>query len=57
MPGAPPRQSFKELAAKGIIFGEAGRGTVVEEISEASKDVEGVMEVTHGAGIAKKRQS
>jgi tRNA-splicing ligase RtcB len=32
----------------------AGRGTVDEEISEAYKDVEGVVNVTHGAGISKK---
>jgi tRNA-splicing ligase RtcB len=51
VPGAPPRQSFQELAAKGIIFGEAGRGTIDEEISEAYKDVAVVVEVTHEAGI------
>ncbi|MGB8990450.1 MAG: RtcB family protein [Desulfobaccales bacterium] len=44
----------KELAEKGIIVRGAGRATIDEEISEAYKDVEGVVNVVHGAGIAKK---
>jgi tRNA-splicing ligase RtcB len=44
----------KEMAAKGIIVRGAGRGTIDEEISEAYKDVENVVEVTHGAGISRK---
>jgi tRNA-splicing ligase RtcB len=54
VPGAPPRPSFKEPAAKGFILRGADRGTIDEEISEAYKDVEDVVEVTHGAGISKK---
>jgi len=45
---------IKELAEKGIIVRGAGRGTIDEEISEAYKDVSGVVDVVHGAGIARK---
>jgi len=48
------RSIIQELAAKGIIVRGAGRGTIDEEISEAYKDVESVVDVVHGAGIAKK---
>jgi len=51
---AKRRAIVKELAAKGIIVRGAGRGTIDEEISEAYKDVAGVVEVCHGAGISKK---
>lgn len=51
---AKGRNIVKELAAKGIIVRGAGRSTVDEEISEAYKDVESVVNVTHGAGISKK---
>jgi tRNA-splicing ligase RtcB len=51
---AKGRSIVKELAAKGIVVRGAGRGTIDEEISEAYKDVESVVEVTHGAGISKK---
>ena len=39
---------------RGIFVQGAGRGTIVEEISEAYKDVAQVVEVIHQAGIAKK---
>jgi tRNA-splicing ligase RtcB len=51
---AKGRDIVRELAKKGIVVRGAGRGTVDEEISEAYKDVEGVVNVTHGAGISKK---
>ncbi len=51
---AKGRSIVKELAAKGIVVRGAGRGTIDEEISEAYKDVESVVEVTHGAGISRK---
>jgi tRNA-splicing ligase RtcB len=51
---AKGRAIVKELAAKGIVVRGAGRGTIDEEISEAYKDVAGVVEVCHGAGISKK---
>ncbi len=51
---AKGRSIVKELAAKGIVVRGAGRGTIDEEISEAYKDVESVVAVTHGAGISRK---
>ncbi len=51
---AKGRTIIQELAARGIIVRGAGRATIDEEISEAYKDVQGVVEVVHGAGIAKK---
>jgi tRNA-splicing ligase RtcB len=48
------RSIIQELAAQGIIVRGAGRGTIDEELSEAYKDVSGVVDVVHGAGIAKK---
>jgi tRNA-splicing ligase RtcB len=48
------RSIIQELAAKGIVVRGAGRGTIDEEISEAYKDVSGVVDVVHGAGIARK---
>ncbi len=42
------------MAAKGIVVKGAGRATVNEEISEAYKDVQDVVDVAHGAGISKK---
>jgi tRNA-splicing ligase RtcB len=51
---AKGRRVVQEMAAKGIIVRGAGRDTIDEEISEAYKDVENVVNVTHGAGISKK---
>jgi tRNA-splicing ligase RtcB (3'-phosphate/5'-hydroxy nucleic acid ligase) len=51
---AKGRDIEKELAKKGIIVKGAGRKTIDEEISEAYKDVESVVDVAHGAGISKK---
>jgi tRNA-splicing ligase RtcB len=48
------RNIVQELKAKGIIVRGAGRATVDEEIPEAYKDVEAVVEVAHGAGISRK---
>jgi tRNA-splicing ligase RtcB len=48
------RSIIQELAAQGIVVRGAGRGTIDEEISEAYKDVSGVVDVVHGAGIARK---
>jgi len=48
------RSIIQELKAKGIVVRGAGRATIDEEISEAYKDVEAVVEVAHGAGISKK---
>jgi tRNA-splicing ligase RtcB len=51
---AKGRSIEKELAARGIVVRGAGRGTVAEEIPEAYKDVEQVVQVVHGAGISRK---
>jgi tRNA-splicing ligase RtcB len=48
------RDIVREMAEKGIVVKGAGRGTVAEEISEAYKDVQNVVDVAHGAGISKK---
>jgi tRNA-splicing ligase RtcB len=48
------RSIVAELAKQGIIVKGAGRATIDEEISEAYKDVANVVDVVHGAGIAKK---
>ena len=48
------RGVLRELEDRGIIVRGAGLGTVVEEISEAYKDVAQVVEVVHQAGISKK---
>jgi tRNA-splicing ligase RtcB len=51
---AKGRSIEKELAARGIVVRGAGRGTLAEEIPEAYKDVEQVVQVVHGAGISRK---
>jgi tRNA-splicing ligase RtcB len=48
------REITKELEDKGIYVRGAGRSTIVEEISEAYKDVNDVVRVVHGAGISEK---
>ena len=48
------RNIVGELLQKGIVVRGAGRATIAEEISEAYKDVETVVDVAHGAGISKK---
>jgi len=51
---AKGRSIVQELAQKGIVVRGAGRATIDEELSEAYKDVQSVVDVCHGAGIAKK---
>jgi tRNA-splicing ligase RtcB (3'-phosphate/5'-hydroxy nucleic acid ligase) len=51
---AKGRSIEKELATRGIVVRGAGRGTVAEEIPEAYKDVEQVVEVVHGAGLSRR---
>jgi len=48
------RAIVRELEDKGIIVRSAGRATLVEEISEAYKDVTDVVDVVHHAGISTK---
>ena len=48
------RPIFQELAEKGIHVRSDSAATVAEEIPEAYKDVADVIEVMHGAGVARK---
>ncbi len=48
------RSIVRELAARGIIVRSEGKRTLLEEIPEAYKDVAEVVDVVHGAGIARK---
>jgi tRNA-splicing ligase RtcB len=45
---------FKALESRGVIVMAAGAATVAEEMPEAYKDVADVVDVVHGAGIARK---
>ena len=51
---AKGRDITRELKDKGIIVKGASRGTLVEEIPDAYKDVNEVVNVVHQAGISKK---
>jgi tRNA-splicing ligase RtcB len=51
---AKGRAIARELEDKGIIVRGASRGTIVEEIPEAYKDVTNVVDVVHHAGISLK---
>ena len=51
---AKGRAIGRELEDKGIIVKGASRGTIVEEISDAYKDVTDVVNVVHQAGISRK---
>jgi tRNA-splicing ligase RtcB len=48
------RAIAKELEERGIVVRGASRATLVEEIPEAYKDVEDVVNVVHEAGISRK---
>ncbi|MFW6049830.1 MAG: RtcB family protein [Myxococcota bacterium] len=48
------RPIFRELRDRGIHVRSDAKGTVLEETSEAYKDVADVVEATHGAGLARK---
>jgi tRNA-splicing ligase RtcB len=48
------RDIERELEEKGIVVRGASRGTVVEEVPEAYKDVAEVVDSVHNAGISKK---
>ena len=51
---AKGRAVVREMEDRGIYVQGAGLGTIVEEISEAYKDVAEVVEVMHKAGLARK---
>lgn len=44
----------KEMAERGVIVMSTGKGTLTEEIPEAYKDLDEVVEVVHRAGISRK---
>ena len=54
MKAAKGRTITRELEDKGIIVRGASRGTITEEIPEAYKDVNDVVNVVHHAGISRK---
>jgi tRNA-splicing ligase RtcB len=51
---AKGRAIARELEDQGILVKGASKATLVEEIPDAYKDVNDVVNVVHGAGIAKK---
>jgi tRNA-splicing ligase RtcB len=51
---AKGRAVVRELEDIGIIVRGASKATIVEEMSDAYKDVDNVVNVLHGAGISKK---
>ena len=50
---AKGRSIARELQAKGIEIMARGKGTLAEEMSDAYKDVAGVVKVMDGAGISR----
>ncbi len=50
----PGEQVIRELEAQGIMIRAAGKKTIAEEMPEAYKDVDRVVEVCHQAGLSRK---
>lgn len=48
------RSIYRELADKGILVKWTGRSTLAEEMPEAYKDIDQVVETVHGAGLSRK---
>ncbi|MBN1664529.1 MAG: RtcB family protein [Deltaproteobacteria bacterium] len=48
------RSIAREMADKGIIVMASGKGTISEEMPDAYKDLDAVVDVVHKAGISKK---
>jgi tRNA-splicing ligase RtcB len=48
------RSIRKEMADRDVIVMATGKGTLHEEIPEAYKDVDSVVDVVHNAGLSKK---
>jgi len=48
------RSIHRELADKGIVVKWTGRSTLAEEMPDAYKDIDEVVEAVHGAGLSKK---
>jgi tRNA-splicing ligase RtcB (3'-phosphate/5'-hydroxy nucleic acid ligase) len=52
--GKDARQEQRKLAEQGILVRSETRDGILEELPEAYKDVDEVIEVVHGAGLARK---
>jgi tRNA-splicing ligase RtcB len=52
--GRDVRSVIRQLEEKGILVRSETRDGILEEIPEAYKDVDEVIEVVHGAGLARK---
>jgi tRNA-splicing ligase RtcB len=48
------RNLFAEMAERGVVLRCAGKATVAEEMPEAYKDVDAVVDVVHRAGVSTK---
>jgi tRNA-splicing ligase RtcB len=48
------RDLFREMADRGVVVRATGRRTIAEEMPEAYKDASAVVDVVHGAGIARR---
>ena len=44
----------REMAERGVVVMSSGKGTLMEEIPEAYKNLDEVVEVVHRAGLSKK---
>jgi tRNA-splicing ligase RtcB len=42
------------MAARGVVVMSSGKGTLMEEIPDAYKDLDEVVEVVHQAGLSRK---
>jgi tRNA-splicing ligase RtcB len=51
---ARTRPIFQELRERGVFVRADSKATVEEEISDAYKDVADVVDIVHGAGLARK---
>ncbi len=48
------RSIHREMEARGVLVMAAAKGTLAEEIPEAYKDIDEVVNVVHGAGLSRK---
>ncbi|MBW1839638.1 MAG: RtcB family protein, partial [Deltaproteobacteria bacterium] len=48
------RSILQEMESKGIVVRSKGRNTLFEEVSEAYKDIDQVVDIVHGAGLSRK---
>jgi tRNA-splicing ligase RtcB len=48
------RSIRREMEDRGVLVMSAAKGTLAEEIPEAYKDIDEVVNVVHGAGLSRK---